>query len=68
MQENADLFYLSMDFYRDGKLVKAREGLVTVLNSGLIPEAMGKTIRGYLLDIDKRLAAQATPPESEKQP
>ncbi|MHC4119425.1 MAG: cytochrome c3 family protein [Planctomycetota bacterium] len=66
MQENADLFYLSMNFYREGELVKAWEGFVTVLNSGLIPEAMGKTIRGYLLDIDKRLAAQATPPETEK--
>ena len=53
-QEIADIFYASMDLYRDGKLIEAREGLVTVLKSGLIPQAMGKTIRGYISDIDKR--------------
>jgi hypothetical protein len=62
-QEIADIFYDSMDLYRDGKLVQAREGLVTVLESGLIPAAMGRTIRGYLLDIDKRLAETRTPPD-----
>jgi predicted CXXCH cytochrome family protein len=62
-QEIADIFYASMDLYRDGKLVQAREGLVTVLESGLIPAAMGRTIRGYLLDIDKRLAEARTPPD-----
>ncbi len=66
MQENADIFYLSMDYYREGKLVQAREGFVRVLKSGLIPAPMGKTIRGYLLDIDKRLSEQAAPPEKEK--
>lgn len=55
-QEIADIFYASMDLYRDGKLIQAREGLLTVLNSGLIPQAMGATIRGYIADIDKRLA------------
>lgn len=63
MQENADLFYLSMDLYREGKLVGAREGFVIVLKSGLIPTPMGKTIRGYLKDIDKKLAEEATPPD-----
>ncbi|MBL7187936.1 MAG: hypothetical protein ISS70_16560 [Phycisphaerae bacterium] len=63
MQENADLFYLSMDLYREGKLVRAREGFVRVLKSGYIPAPMGKTIRGYLLDIDKRLAKGRTPPD-----
>jgi len=63
MQKNADLFYLSMDLYREGKLVKAREGFVRVLKSGYIPAPMGETIRGYLLDIDKRLAKGRTPPD-----
>jgi len=54
-QEIADIFYASMDLYRDGKLTQAREGLVTVLKSGLIPQAMGTMIRGYIADIDKRL-------------
>ncbi len=54
-QEIADIFYASMDLYRDGKLAQAREGLVAVLKSDFVPAPMGKTIRGYLLDIDKRL-------------
>lgn len=54
-QEIADIFYASMDSYREGKLEQAREGLITVLKSGLIPQAMGTTIRGYIADIDKRL-------------
>ena len=63
MQKNADLFYLSMDLYREGKLVRAREGFVRVLESGYIPAPMGETIRGYLLDIDNRLAKGRTPPD-----
>jgi hypothetical protein len=63
MQENADLFYLSMNLYREGKLVRARAGFVSVLKSGLIPAPMEKTIRDYLKDIDKRLAEEATPPD-----
>jgi hypothetical protein len=63
MQENADLFYLSMDLYRKGKLVQARKGFAWVLQSGFIPAPMGETIRGYLLDIDKKLAEAATPPD-----
>jgi predicted CXXCH cytochrome family protein len=62
-QEIADIFYASMDLYRDGKLVQAREGLVRVVESGLIPAAMGRAIRGYLLDIEKRLAEARTPPD-----
>ena len=62
-QEIADIFYASMDLYRDGKLVQAREGLVTVIESGLVPAPMGRTIQGYLLDIDKRLAKGRTPPD-----
>ena len=62
-QEIADIFYASMDLYRGGKLVQAREGLVRVLESGLIPAAMGRAIRGYLLDIEKRLAEARTPPD-----
>jgi hypothetical protein len=63
MQENADLFYLSMDLYREGKFVRARAGFVSVLKSGLIPAPMEKTILDYLKDIDKRLAEEVTPPD-----
>ncbi|MFB0552797.1 MAG: 6-bladed beta-propeller [Phycisphaerae bacterium] len=55
-EEIAELYYSSMAFYRAGRLEKAREGLITVLNSGLIPRAMAKTIQDDLADIDNRLA------------
>jgi predicted CXXCH cytochrome family protein len=58
----ADLYYRSMAFYRAGQLNKAREGFVEVLKSGLIPDAMAKTIRGYMSDIDRRLVEDKTPP------
>lgn len=55
-REIAELYYSSMTFYRAGQLEKAREGLVKVLNSGLIPPAMAKTIQDDLADIDNHLA------------
>jgi YVTN family beta-propeller protein len=55
-EEIAELYYSSMAFYRVGQLEKAREGLVAVLNSGLIPRAMAKTIQEDLADIENRLA------------
>jgi len=57
-----DTYYRSMEWYREGKLTSARKGFVAVLKSGLIPPSMGETIRGYLLDIDNRLARGATQP------
>jgi len=53
----AELYSASMGFYRAGQLEKAREGFVEVLNSGLIPGDMAKTLRGYIADID-RVAAE----------
>jgi DNA-binding beta-propeller fold protein YncE len=55
-EEIAELYYSSMAFFRAGQFEKAREGLVKVLNSGLIPPAMAKTIQNDLADIDNRLA------------
>lgn len=54
-REIAELYYSSMAFYKAGQLEKAREGLVKVLNSGLIPPAMAKTIEKYLTDIENTL-------------
>ena len=54
-QQIAELYYSSMAFYRAGNLEKARNGLTRVLNSGLIPPAMAKTIEKYLADINKTL-------------
>ncbi|MHC4535727.1 MAG: 6-bladed beta-propeller [Planctomycetota bacterium] len=51
----AELYYSSMTFYRAGRLNKAREGLIKVLQSGLIPPAMTKTIQDDLAEIDNLL-------------
>jgi predicted CXXCH cytochrome family protein len=59
-KEIAELYYSSMTFYRAGQLIKAREGFVKVLKSGLIPESMAKTIQGYISDIDNSLAGNET--------
>jgi hypothetical protein len=55
MEEIAETYYSSIKSYRTGQLEKARAGFVIVLNSGLIPPAMGKTIENYLADIDDAL-------------
>jgi predicted CXXCH cytochrome family protein len=55
-RETTELYYSSMAYYRTGQLAKAREGFVKILKSGSIPEAMTKTIRGYIEDIDNSLA------------
>ena len=57
-KEIAELYYSSMAFYRSGQLVKARAGLTRVLNSGLIPPAMAKTIEKHLADINNTLAGR----------
>ena len=57
-QEIADLYYRSLQFYRDGKLIEARNGFIRVINSGTIPPAMEKTLRDYLSDIENRLSKQ----------
>ena len=61
-QEIADLYYRSLQFYRDGRLIEARNGFIRVINSGTIPPAMEKTIRDYLSDIENRLSNQDKQP------
>jgi hypothetical protein len=65
-KEIAELYYRSMSFYHAGQLEKAREGLVIVLNSGLVPAPMMITIKDYLTKIDKILGPQAKPSNSDK--
>jgi len=57
----AELYYRSMGYYRTGELAKAREGLIKVKESGLIPPLMVKTIESHLKQIDKKLAQKAKP-------
>lgn len=52
-KEIAELYYRSMAFYHAGEYEKAREGLVKVLNSGLVPAPMIITIKDCLIKIDK---------------
>jgi predicted CXXCH cytochrome family protein len=65
-KETADLYYSSMAFYRTGQLIKAREGFVKILKSGLIPESMAKTIRGYIANINNSLAGNGTSKEPKQ--
>lgn len=65
-KEIAELYYSSLALYRAGQLIRAREGFVKVLKSGLAPAPIAKTIRGYVVDIDNTLARTAKPPNSEQ--
>ena len=58
VQEIANLYYRSLELYRTGELVKAKEGFIEVINSGTIPPEMEKTLRGYLSDIENKLSNQ----------
>ncbi len=66
IREITEIYYSSMAFYRSGQLIRARDGFVKILNSGLIPESMAKTIRGYISDIDNSLARNETLEESKQ--
>ena len=61
----SELYYSSMAFYRTGQHLKARKGFVEILNSGLIPESMAKTIRSYISDIDNSQAGNETSKNSK---
>jgi predicted CXXCH cytochrome family protein len=62
-REVAELYYRSMAFYHAGQLEKAREGLVKVLKSDLVPAPMMKTIRICLTDIDNTLSRKTSVPK-----
>lgn len=53
--EIAELYYLSLAFYYAGQMEKAREGLIEVLKSDLIPPTVAKTIQDDLIGIDSQL-------------
>ena len=65
-REIAEIYYRSMSFYHAGQLEKAREGLVIVLNSGMVPAPMIITIKDYLTKIEKILGPQVKSSDSEK--
>jgi predicted CXXCH cytochrome family protein len=54
-REIAELYYLSLAYYYDGQLGKAREGLIEVLENDSIPPAIAKTIKDDLANIDKNM-------------
>ena len=66
VKEIAELYYSSMAFYRTGQLLRAREGFVNILKSGLIPESVAKTIRSYISDIDNSLAKNEMPKDPKQ--
>ena len=59
LREIAELYYNSTVYYREGRFLRAREGFVKILNTGLIPESMAIKIRGYISDIDNSLTGNA---------
>ena len=64
--EIAELYYRSMAFYHAGQFEKAKDGLVKVLKSDLVPVPMIITIRDCLTNIDNTLSPGVKPPLSEK--
>lgn len=62
----AELYNRSMQLYRAGQFAQAREGFTVVLNSSLIPPEMARTIREYLLDIEKKLPNGSTSQSSKR--
>jgi predicted CXXCH cytochrome family protein len=62
----AQLYYRSIQLYRAGQFAQAREGFIVVINSGMIPSEMEKTIRGYLLDIEEKLSDGSTSQNSRR--
>jgi hypothetical protein len=54
----AELYLQSMKSYRAGDLTLARTGFLELSRSDLIPPAVQETLRGYIQDIDRRLAGE----------
>ena len=53
------LFYRSVGFYNTGEFEKAREGLVKIASSNLVPPSMKKAVETYLTEINKVLPERA---------
>lgn len=66
MQEIAGIYYRCMHLYRIGQYAEAREGLSTVLHSGLIPPDMVVTIRNHLVQIDEVLFGPGQGPKKNQ--
>ena len=60
--KTAALYYRSLAAYNNGDYEIAREGLTRVLKSGLYPDGMEQTLRGYLRQIDARLGTAPAGP------
>ena len=61
-REIADVYNQSMEAYRAGHLEEARAGFVKVVESALIPPPLEDKLRGYIRDIDARLARSRSGP------
>jgi len=55
-KEISDLYYKSMTLYKAGQLIEARKGFLELLNSGLLGPNIVETIKGYVVDINSKLA------------
>ncbi len=60
-EQIAELYNLSVGFYRTGQIEKAREGFLKVAQSGLLTAPAGKTAEDYLVKIDDILIERTKP-------
>jgi hypothetical protein len=58
-KEAADLYKLSVKYYRSGEIDKARQGFIQVAGKGLLTLPQGQTAEDYLIKIDNSLLAEA---------
>ena len=59
-KEAADLYKLSVKYYRFGEIDKARQGFIQVAGKGLLTLPQGQTAEDYLIKIDNSLLAEAS--------
>jgi hypothetical protein len=59
-KEAADLYKLSVKYYRSGEIDKARQGFIQVAGKGLLTLPQGQTAEDYLIKIDNSLLAEAS--------
>ena len=53
----AELYYRSIQSYREGRLVEARAGFAELLRNGGLPEPVRQTAQQYLAEIDRTLGS-----------
>ncbi len=64
----AELYYRSIQSYREGRLTEARTGFAELLRSGDLPEPVRQTAQQYLTEIDRSLGPKQNGQPSVPEP